>query len=77
MKIKIYTTSSCPYCLIAKNFFRENNLKYQEIDVSSNRKAATEMIEKSGQTGVPVIEIGGKIIVGFNLAAVKKALKTR
>jgi glutaredoxin-like YruB-family protein len=75
MKITIYTTSNCPFCLLAKNFFKENNIEYQEIDVSNDREAAKEMIEKSGQTGVPVIEIGGKIIVGFNLSEIKKALK--
>jgi glutaredoxin-like YruB-family protein len=75
MKIKIYSTPNCPYCLLAKNFFQKNNLEYEEIDVSNNREAAEEMIEKSGQMGVPVIEIDGKIIVGFNLSEIKKALK--
>jgi glutaredoxin-like YruB-family protein len=75
MKIKIYTTQTCPYCLLAKKYFQENNLEFEEIDVSNDSEAATEMIEKSGQTGVPVIEIEDKIIVGFNLTAIKKALK--
>lgn len=75
MKVKIYTTDRCPFCLLAKNFFKENNIEYEEIDVSNNREAAREMIEKSGQTGVPVIKIDGKIIIGFNLKLIKEALK--
>ena len=77
MKIKIYTTESCPYCGMAKDFFKKNNLKYQEIDVSDDTKAAAEMIEKSGQSGVPVIDIDGKIIVGFDVPEIKKALKMK
>ncbi|MEM5793956.1 MAG: Uxx-star family glutaredoxin-like (seleno)protein [Candidatus Aenigmatarchaeota archaeon] len=74
-KVKIYTTPTCPYCEMAKTFFRENNIEYEEIDVSSDREAAIEMIEKSGQMGVPVIEIDDKIIVGFDVNAIKKALE--
>jgi len=75
MKVKIYSTSNCPFCLLAKKFFNENKIEYQEVDVSNDREAANEMIKKSGQTGVPVIEIGRKVIVGFNLPAIKKALR--
>lgn len=74
-KVKIYSTSSCPYCSMAKQFLKNNKIKFEEVDVSENQEAAMEMIEKSGQTGVPVIEIDGKIIVGFDLPVVKKALK--
>jgi glutaredoxin-like YruB-family protein len=77
IKIKIYTTQSCPCCGMAKDFFKKNNLEYQEIDVSDDAEAATEMIKKSGQTGVPVIDIDGKIIVGFDVPAIKKALKIK
>ncbi|MEM7825334.1 MAG: Uxx-star family glutaredoxin-like (seleno)protein [Candidatus Aenigmatarchaeota archaeon] len=74
-KVKIYTTPTCPYCEMAKTFFRENNIDFEETDVSSDREAAIEMIEKSGQIGVPVIEINDKIIVGFDVNAIKKALE--
>ena len=73
--VKIYTTKTCPYCYQTKEFFKANNVKYQEIDVSSDRKAAEEMIHKSGQMGVPVIDIDGTIIIGYNKEALKKALK--
>lgn len=77
MKVKVYTTSACPYCSMTKHFLKENNIEFEEIDVSRNRKAAEEMIEKSGQMGVPVIEINGEIIVGFNKEALEKALKLK
>jgi glutaredoxin-like YruB-family protein len=75
MKIKIYTTEACPYCGMAKEFLKKSKIDFQEVDVSNNQEAAMEMIEKSGQSGVPVIEIDGKIIVGFDLPEIKKALK--
>jgi len=77
MKIKIYTTEACPYCVMAKEFLKKNKIDFQEADVSNNQEAAMEMIEKSGQSGVPVIEIDGKIIVGFDLPEIKKALKKK
>jgi len=72
--VLIYTTHTCPYCKMTKDFFKENNIKFKEIDVSSDQKAAQEMIKKSGQLGVPVIDIDGTIIVGFNKLALKQAL---
>jgi glutaredoxin len=59
---------------MAKEFFKANKVEYEEIDVSTNREAAEHMIEKSGQMGVPVIEIGDQMIVGFDKPALKKAL---
>ncbi|HLC85990.1 MAG TPA: glutaredoxin family protein [Candidatus Nanoarchaeia archaeon] len=74
LNVKIYSTPMCPYCKMTKEFLKENKIKYKEIDVSANEKAAQEMIKKSGQMGVPVTEINGKIIVGFDKQALKKAL---
>lgn len=65
-KVIVYSTPICPYCVIAKDFLKENNIKFEEIDVSKDEKKAKEMIKKSGQTGVPVIEIDGEIVVGFD-----------
>lgn len=62
---------------MAKQFFKDNKIKYEEIDVSNNPDAATEMIDKSGQMGVPVIDIDGEIIVGFNQETIKNTLKMR
>ncbi len=73
-KVIVYSTPSCPYCVMTKDFLKANGIAYSEIDVSSDEKAAEEMIEKSGQMGVPVIDVDGQIIVGFNKPALKKAL---
>ncbi|OGD67103.1 NrdH-redoxin [Candidatus Berkelbacteria bacterium RIFCSPHIGHO2_12_FULL_36_9] len=73
-KVIIYSTPSCPYCVLAKNYFKDNNIEYEEIDVSQDQKAAEAMIKKSGQMGVPQIEIDGEIIVGFDKEKIDKAL---
>lgn len=73
-KVKMYTTPTCVYCGMAKKFFTENKVEYSEVDVAKDRAAAGEMIEKSGQMGVPVIDVDGKIIVGFDRPALKQAL---
>lgn len=73
-EVKVFSTPSCPYCSMAKDFFDENNIEYEDIDVSANREGAREMIQKSGQTGVPVIEIDGNIVIGFDLPRIKRYL---
>ncbi|MDI6731013.1 MAG: glutaredoxin family protein [Candidatus Margulisbacteria bacterium] len=72
--VKVYSTPACVYCVMAKKFLAENNIPFEEIDVSLSQSAAQEMINKSGQMGVPVIDIDGKIFVGFDRAGIKKAL---
>ena len=64
-KIIIYSTSTCVYCVMAKEYFDEKGFKFEEKNVGLDRKAAQEMVEKSGQLGVPVIDIDGNIVVGF------------
>jgi glutaredoxin-like YruB-family protein len=76
-KVKVYSTPTCPYCNATKEFLKENKIEYDDIDVSKDREAAQEMIEKSGQMGVPVIDINGTIIVGYDRDALKKALKIK
>ncbi|HZX19759.1 MAG TPA: glutaredoxin domain-containing protein [archaeon] len=73
-KVTIYTTPTCTYCKLAKAYFKENNVEYKEINVAADQSKAQEMFEKSGQLGVPVLEINGKIIVGFDKPALKEAL---
>ncbi|HJW97437.1 MAG TPA: glutaredoxin domain-containing protein [archaeon] len=73
-KVKVYSTPTCPYCYMAKDFLKENGIAFEDINVAEDHAAAHEMIEKSGQMGVPVIDINGTIIVGFDREAVKKAL---
>lgn len=73
-KVKIYTTPTCVYCHLAKDFFKENDVSYQEFDVFSDLSARKEMIEKSGQMGVPVIDVDGEIIIGFERGKLKQLL---
>jgi len=74
MAVKVYSTPTCPYCKMAEEYFREKGVEFEHIDVAKDQNAAKEMIEKSGQMGVPVIEIDGKIIVGFNKEEIETAL---
>ena len=73
-KIKVYSTSMCPWCIKLKEFLKEKNIEFENIDVGSDQKSAEEMVKKSGQMGVPVTEINGKIIVGFDKEEIEKAL---
>ena len=75
VKVKIWTTPTCAFCKKTKEFLKSRNVKYTEIDVSKNQKAAQEMMEKSGQMGVPVTDINGTLVVGFDKSALEKALK--
>lgn len=72
--IKVYSTPTCPYCIRAKQFLKDNNIIFENIDVSGDQLASEEMIEKSGQMGVPVLDIDGEIIVGFDKEKIKQAL---
>ena len=73
--VKVYSTPGCPYCITLKMFLKEHNIEFENIDVSKDEKAVEEMVEKSGQMGVPVIEIDGAIIVGFDKEQISKLLK--
>ncbi|MBU2634105.1 MAG: glutaredoxin family protein [Nanoarchaeota archaeon] len=73
--IKIYSTPTCPHCVHAKDYLKEKNIEFEYIDVSKDKEAAKEMVEKSGQMGVPVLDINGTIIVGFDKEAIDKALE--
>jgi len=72
--VKIYSTPTCTYCKQAKEFFDENNIKYKDFDVTRSEEAREEMIDKTGQMGVPVILINEKVIIGFDKEKIKKAL---
>ncbi len=74
-KIKVYTTPTCRWCHKAKDFLNEKKIEFENFDVSSDEKARNDMIKKSGQVGVPVLDIDGKIIVGFDQEAINKELE--
>lgn len=73
-KVLVYSTDACPWCIKAKEFLRTNNIAFTSINVGTSTKAAQEMVKKSGQQGVPVIDVQGTIIVGFDESALRKAL---
>ncbi|MEK7088943.1 MAG: glutaredoxin domain-containing protein [Patescibacteria group bacterium] len=72
--VTIYSTPSCHFCHMAKDYFKANNVAYTEYDVVSNLEKRKEMIDKSGQMGVPVIVIGDELIIGFDKPVISKAL---
>jgi len=73
-KVTVYSTRTCPFCIRAKQYLKDNNIQFEDIDVSVNDEKAQEMIKKSGQMGVPVLEIDGDIIVGFDKDKIKGVL---
>lgn len=77
MSVIVYSTQTCPYCVIAKNYLKEKGIEFEDINVNADEKKAKEMIEKSGQMGVPVLDINGKIIIGFDKKAIDKALSLK
>ena len=74
-KVTIYSTPTCTYCKMSKEFFTENKVEYIENDVSQDEAKRNEMVEKSGQMGVPVIDIEGEIVVGFDEAKLRELLE--
>lgn len=74
MAVKIYTTTTCPWCQRAKQFLKAHGVSYEDKDVASDQAALNEMIAKSGQLGVPVIDVEGEIIVGFDERRLREKL---
>ncbi len=73
--VKVYSTSTCAFCVRVKQFLKDNNVEFEDIDVSQNAERVQEMVEKTGQMGVPVVDIEGEIIVGFDKERILKALE--
>ncbi len=73
-QVIVFSTKTCPWCIKVKDFLKENKVKYQEKNVGEDASARSEMLEKSGQLGVPVTDVDGTIIVGFDREKLKKAL---
>ena len=74
MEIKVYSTPTCPWCVKVKEFLEENNIEFTEINVAEDEIAAKEMIAKTGQMGVPVIEIDDQFVIGFNQEKLRELL---
>jgi glutaredoxin-like YruB-family protein len=73
-QVKIYSTPTCPFCIRAKQFLKDNNVIFEDIDVSVNQAAVEEMVRKSGQMGVQLLDIDGELIVGFDKEKIKQTL---
>lgn len=76
-KVTVYSTPTCPYCVMAKRYLSERGVKYEDVDVAADQARALEMLTKTGQMGVPVLDIGGEVIVGFDRPAIDNALMHR
>lgn len=74
MRVRVFTTPSCVYCHTLKKFLSEHNVQFEEVNVSKDQKALEEMVQKSGQMGVPVSEIDGEIVVGFDKNKISELL---
>ncbi len=75
--VKIYSTPSCVYCKTLKEYFKKHKIEFQDIDVSKDEKELEKMIKDSGQMAVPVIDIDGQIIIGFDKAKINELLKIK
>ena len=76
-KIRVFSSPTCPYCVTLKTFLKQHNIEFEDIDVSKDEEARNHMIEKSGQMGVPVIDIDEEIIVGFDKEKICEILKIK
>ena len=73
-RVIVFSTPTCSYCNMAKRYFRQNNIRFRDVDVSKDPAAARDIVRRSGQMGVPVIDIDGKIIVGFDKPKINNLL---
>jgi len=73
-KVTVYSTPTCPYCTMAKRYLAERGVKYEDVNVAADQARALEMLTKTGQMGVPVLDIGGEVIIGFDRDAIEQAL---
>ncbi len=76
-RVRIFSTPVCPYCVTLKEYLKSHLVEFEDIDVSKDKVALDEMIEKSDQMGVPVIEIGEKIVIGFDKSVINELLNIK
>ena len=73
-RVIVFTSPTCTYCRALKQYLRQNKIRFKDVDVSRDQRAARDMVRRSGQRGVPVVDIGGKIVVGFNRPEIDELL---
>jgi len=76
-KVKVYSTPTCPYCVTLKEYLKDNNIEFEEVDISQDKTQLDEMVKKSGQMGVPVVTIDDETIIGFDREKIDKALNLK
>lgn len=76
-KIRVFSTPSCPYCVTLKEFLKDRGFEYEDINVATDMKAREEMVQKSQQMGVPVVEIDGQIVIGFDRKKIVQLLNIK
>ncbi|MCX8196956.1 MAG: glutathione S-transferase N-terminal domain-containing protein [Candidatus Micrarchaeota archaeon] len=76
-EVIVYSTPTCPFCVMAKRYLAQKGIKFVDYNVAEDQQKAFEMVAKSGQMGVPVLDIKGKIIIGFDKAAIDEALSAK
>jgi glutaredoxin-like YruB-family protein len=74
MKVIVYTTPACPFCVLVKNFLRQNGINYEEVDVSENPIKAEYLTKRTGAMSVPVTELDGKFVIGYDTKKLKELL---
>lgn len=74
MTVKVYSTPTCPWCTKVKDYLNNKEVKFEDLNVAENREAATQMVERTGQRGVPVVEIDGNMVIGFNQPEIDRLL---
>jgi glutaredoxin 3 len=74
-RVTVYTTTTCPYCVMVKNFLREQGVPFEEVNVQRDPIAARKLVETTGQIGVPQIEIDGQWVIGFDPSAIMQLLQ--
>ena len=72
--VKVYSTPTCPFCQRVKQYLKDNSVEFEDIDVSADQERVKEMVQKSGQMGVPVVDIEGDIVVGFDKGKIAEKL---
>lgn len=75
--VTVYSTPTCHYCNLAKEFFKRNNVTFTEVNVGADREAARAMVQRTGQMGVPVIDVGDETIIGFNEEKLRQLLSIK
>lgn len=73
-KVLVYSTTTCPFCVMVKDWLKDKGIEYVDFNVGTDQDKAKEMMEKSGQMGVPVIDVSGEIIIGFDKPKLQAAL---